>query len=311
MLALSRSPEVIAAPSPGRWWAQASKDHATEGLREGRWGPVGAANVERCLRVWPARFEAAGLPRPLRASDITREMISTWSGDPWGPGHYSRCPGRLAPGTAFQALWVLRGFLRRHRCAVAEIHGLWRLKRGDATRRRWYDGATVDRLFDLAGSDGLRLALALTAWAGLRRREACELRVRDANLDMAAPTVLVARKGGRRQLLPIARSVANCLRPFVVGRPPDATVYPKGYNAFGRDLSRLGRRAGLPGLSAHDLRRTFGRMLYYERHADLNTIRVLYGHASQEMTAYYIGASADELRSTVDLLDRPVPLEAR
>ncbi len=311
MLALSRPSEVIAAPAPGRWWPQASREHATEGLREGRWGPVGAANVERCLRVWPARFEAAGLPRPVHASDVTAEMISAWASDPWGPGHYSRRRGRLAPGTAFQALWILRGFLRRHRREVAEVRGLWRMKRGDATRRRWYDGATVDRLFGLsAGSDELRLSLALTAWAGLRRREACELRVRDVNLDMSAPTILVARKGGRRQLLPIARSVANCLRPFVAGRDGDERVYPKSYSAFGSDLVRLGRRAGLPGLSAHDLRRTFGRMLYYERHADLNTIRVLYGHASQEMTAYYIGASQDELRSVVQLLDRPA-LEAR
>ena len=310
MLALSRPLEVIAAPAPGRWWPQASKEHATEGLREGRWGPVGAANVERCLRVWPARFEASGLVRPVHVSDVTAGMISAWSLDPWGPGHYSRRPGRLAPGTAFQALWILRGFLRRHRCEVAEIHGLWRMKRGDATHRRWYDGATVDRLFDLAGSDETRLALALTAWAGLRRREACELLVRDVNLDVAAPSILVTRKGGRRQLLPIARSVANALRPFVIARPADARAYPKSYSALGSDLVRLGRKAGLPGLSAHDLRRTFGRMLYYERHADLNSIRVLYGHASQEMTAYYIGASQDELRSTVQLLDRPA-LEAQ
>ncbi len=236
-------------------------------------------------------------------------MIATWTADPWGPGHYSRRPGRLAPGTAFQALWILRGFLRRHRCGVAEVPGLWRLKRGDATRRRWYDGPTVARLFDLAGSDRTRLALALTAWAGLRRAEACGIRVRDVNLDMWSPTVWVTRKGGRRQELPIARSVANAIRPFV-GSDQDAKVYPKSYSAFGSDLVRLGRRAGLPGLSAHDLRRTFGRMLYYEKHADINTIRVLYGHASVAMTEYYIGASQDELRSTVRLLDRPL-LEAK
>ena len=306
MLALPPSSEVIAAPAPGRWWFEASKRHAAEGLREGRWGRVGAENVERCLRVWPARFEAAGLPKPEHASDVTAEMVAAWAADPWGPGHDKRGRGRLAPGTAFQALWALRGFLRRHRSQVAEIHSLWKMRRGDATRRRWFDGPTVDRLMGLAETDESRLAIALTAWAGLRRREACELKVRDVNLDLSAPTILVSRKGGRRQLLPVARSVANLLRPFVLGKAPEAKVYPKSYSAFGSDLVRLGRKAQLPGLSAHDLRRTFGRMLYYERHADLNTIRVLYGHSSQEMTAYYIGASQDELRSTVQLLDRPL-----
>ncbi len=297
--------EVITAPAPGRWWPKASRDYATEGKGEGRWGDVGAANVERCLRVWPARFEAADLRRPVHARDVTAEMVLAWKADPWGPGHYSREPARLAPTTAFQALWILRGFLRRHRSEVAELPGLWKMHRGDATRRRWFDGATVDRLYGLAESDEVRLALALTAWAGLRRAEACSLRVRNVDLDLLAPSLVVTRKGGRSQRIPIARAVANALRPFVLGKGPDEPVYPRTYSAFGSALNRLGRCAGLPGLSAHDLRRTFGRVLYYEKHADLNSIRVLYGHASQEMTAYYIGASQDELRSTVELLDRP------
>lgn len=302
--------EVIGAPERTRWWAEAAREYAAEGRERSRWGDVGAANVERCLRVWPDRFEAAGLPRPIHARDVTPEMVTAWKAEPWGPGHLSRQPGRLRQTTAFQALWTLRGFLRAHGAQVASVDGLWKMRRGDATRRRWYDGPTVDRLYQLAATDRVRLALALTAWAGLRRREAVDLRVRDVDLDVSAPSLTVSRKGGRRQLLPIARSVANAIRPFA-SREPDATVYPSGYNSFARDLERLGRRAGLPGLSPHDLRRTFGRMLYYERHADINTIRVLYGHSSTEMTLYYIGASADELRSAVRLLDRdPCPLEA-
>ena len=309
MLALSRPSEVIGAPERTRWWTEASREYAAEGRREGKWGDIGAANIERCLRVWPDRFEAAGLPRPIHARDVTREMVSAWKADPWGPGHLSRRPGRLRSTTAFQALWTLRGFLKRHDSEVARADGLWKMRRGEAVRRRWYDGPTVDRLYQLARSDRVRLALALTAWAGLRRAEACSLRFRDVDLDVSSPSVTVTRKGGRRQTLPIARSVANAVLPFANG-DPDATVYPAGYHSFARDLERLGRRAGLPGLSPHDLRRTFGRMLYYERHADINTIRVLYGHSSTEMTLYYIGASEDELRSTVRLLDRELPVEA-
>lgn len=42
-----------------------------------------------------------------------------------------------------------------------------------------------------------------------------------------------------------------------------------------------GRRDGFPGLSAHDLR----RRLYCGRRGGRDTILVLYGHASQELTA--------------------------
>lgn len=204
----------------------------------------------------------------------------------------------------------MRGFLRAHRSRTAELEGLWRLKRGDATRRRWFTGEVVDRLYSAASSDAHRLAIALTAWAGLRRAEAVSLRVGDVSLVVDAPSIAVTRKGGRRQELPIARSVANALRPFVVGRGVSERVYPKGYSAFARDLRAVGRLAGVGPVAAHDLRRTFGRVLYYERHCDLNTIRVLYGHSSVAMTEYYIGASMDSLRSAVQQLDRPAPLVA-
>ena len=46
-------------------------------------------------------------------------------------------------------------------------------------------------------------------------------------------------------------------------------------------------------------------MIYYERRQDLNTIRVLYGHRSREVTEYYIGASEDSLRQAISTLDNP------
>ncbi len=290
-----------------RWWSEAGRQYAEQGRREGRWSAVASANVERCVRVWPARFEAAGLGRPLHARDVLAEMVLRWREAPMGPGHYSRAPMPLRATTAHQALWILRGFLREHGNPVAKVDGLWRMKRGDATRRRWFDGATVDRLWAAARTDGERIALALTAWAGLRRAEACSLRTGDVQLAVDASSLTVTRKGGRRQELPIARAVANALRPRVLGSPPTARVYPRSYSTFARDLREIGRRTGVGPVAAHDLRRTFGRMLYYEQRQDLNTIRVLYGHASIAMTEYYIGASQDALRSAVATLDRPRP----
>lgn len=304
-------------PVSARWRLEATKEHAVAGKAEGKWGETGAENIVRCLRIWPDRFEAAGLPRPEHARDVTAEMVTRWKADPWGPGHYHRAPRRLRQTTAFQALWILRGFLRHCRAPVAELDGLWRAKRGDATRRRWFDGAALDRLHALAGREDLRLVVALAGWAGLRRREICLLRVGDVDLDMRSPSLTVSRKGGRRQVVPIARSVANALRPLVFGRVAADPVYPRSYSSLGCDLTRLGRHAGLGPVSAHDLRRTFGRVLYYERGCDINSIRVLYGHSSTEMTLYYIGASMDALRSTVETLDRrprqpqtTTPLEA-
>ncbi|MFZ0699707.1 MAG: site-specific integrase [Thermoplasmata archaeon] len=222
-----------------------------------------------------------------------------------GPGHYSRRVGRLKQTTAFQALHILRGFLRWARNPVAEKDAIWRSVRGDATNRRWFDRRTVDHLWNACETDRERLVVALTAWAGLRRIEVSLLRVGDCSLAVDDPRVIVNRKGGKRQEVPVGNGVANALRPLVVGREPGEPVFPASYNVIDGDLRRVGRRVGIPKISCHDLRRSFGRMLYYDLGVDINRIRMLYGHRDAAMSYYYIGAQSDDLREAVHSFDTP------
>jgi integrase len=134
--------------------------------------------------------------------------------------------------------------------------------------------------------------------------------VGDVALPVDDPRIVVTRKGGRRQELPIGNGVANALRPFVSGRPNDERVFPASYNVIDRDLRRVGGRIGVPRISCHDLRRTFGRMLY-QRGVDINRIRVLFGHRDAAMTYYYIGAESDNLRDAVRQLDLPARAASR
>jgi integrase len=291
-------------PERGRWWDwNGGRYEAEQRLKRG-WSETSVSNAIRCLRSWPARFTAAGLPKPTFASDVTAEMVLAWKQAPVGPGHYSRKRQPLKQTTAFQALWSLRGFLRWAGSPIAEQEPLWRSVRGDATNRRWFDQATVNRLWAGCASDRERLVVALTAWAGLRRIEIERLRVDDVALPVDDPRIVVSRKGGRRQELPIGKGAANALRPFAAGRPASERVFPASYNVIDRDLRRIGARIGIPRISCHDLRRTFGRMLY-ERGVDINRIRVLFGHRDAAMTYYYIGAESDNLRDAVRQLDLP------
>ena len=59
--------------------------------------------------------------------------------------------------------------------------------------------------------------------------------------------------------------------------------------------------------SPHDLRRTFGRILCYEKGVDINEIRSLYGHAATEQTLDRIGAVSDKMRAAVERFDSPRP----
>jgi hypothetical protein len=53
---------------------------------------------------------------------------------------------------------------------------------------------------------------------------------------------------------------------------------------------------------------TFGRIFYYEKSVDINEIRSLYGHATTEMTLYYIGAVCDRMRAAVPRFNDPHPV---
>lgn len=304
-------------PERERWWSWNANRYAAEQRVEKGWSETSVRNAERCLREWPARFGAAKLGVPVFASDVSAETVIAWKNRPMGPGHYSRKSGPLKQTTAFQALFTLRGFLRWCGNPIAENDAIWRSVRGDATNRRWFDSSTVNRLWAACQSDRERLVVALTAWAGLRRNELFLLRVGDCSLAMDDPRIVVSRKGSKRQELPVGNGVANALRPFVFGRSADERVFPASYNVIDRDLRRVGRRLGIQKVSCHDLRRSFGRMLYHDRNVDVNRIRMLYGHRDAAMTYYYIGAQADDLREAVRSLDvssrplsKPVPVGA-
>lgn len=207
---------------------------------------------------------------------------------------------------AFQARRMLRRFLLWAGNPLAEGGRLWWGERGDATNRRWFDGLTVDRVYALATTDWLRPVLAALAWAGLRRNEWWTLRVGDVNLSMDRPSIVVTRKGGRPQELPVARAVVNALRRFVVGREPNDRVDPGCHQRVYDDVEALGVPLDLK-VAPHDLGRPFGRVLYNEKGVDVNEIRPLFGHATTEQTLYYIGAVSDKMRAAGQLFDSPRP----
>lgn len=290
-------------PEGVRWWTEAAKRYAAERWKSGEFSEETVRTTVRSVNAWPARFSAAGLPVPDHARNVIAENVLRWKARPMGPGRHGT-PVPLAGTSAITALCDLRGFLRWARNPVADIRSVWKMRRADPRNRRWFDSRTLDLLMG-AATDRERLLLALGAWTGLRRREIASLTVADVDTDLGRPTLSVLRKGGARKLLPMSRATANAVRPFVMGRERAAPLYPMSYRTIQADLSAVAVRVGLSALAAHDLRRSFGRILYREHRVDLNTIRVLYNHRSTEMTLHYIGADSDDMADAVGRFDRP------
>jgi len=162
-----------------------------------------------------------------------------------------------------------------------------------------------------------RAILDTLLFAGLRREEAASLSVADFGTDADRLVVTVHGKGNKRRKLTIHRELQASLEQWLVdyghtwGDPVPLFVRIRrgGHAGRGRVTSQVvgdlvtayGAQGGLGHLSAHDLRRTFGRRLH-DCGASLAAIQRLYGHSSPETTAHYIGLGDDDAQAEIDRL---------
>lgn len=199
----------------------------------------------------------------------------------------------------FQAL---RQFLRWARNPIASNRSLWRLPSGAPVHRRWL---TRDQLIALfRESEGVeRIIVALEGFAGLRRVEVLRLRTRDVLLNEGCLRILgKGRHGGKWRNIPLQGELDRLVRVWMRDRRPEERLVPLSRSGADAALQRAVRRSGLSSsgikVSHHDLRRTFGRLANASG-MSLVSLQGLFGHASPDLSAHYIGLDFDELRSAL------------
>ena len=278
---------------PGSSW----DTHVSDFLRDKRsTDPVWESWLSRMrweLRRLPRLLETVGHPVRLRSPrNVTAECIrSLRSGLRWESATFA---------IHFQAL---RQFLRWGRNPIALDPSLWRLPSRAPTHRRWL---TRDQLVSLYRSarGAEKVLIALEGFNGLRRVEVLRLRVKDVLESEGSLRVLgKGRHGGKWRNIPMQAEVRRLLRSWTQRKGADQRVVP--YSVSGADLLllRAAQRAGFPNrgvrVSHHDLRRTFGRLANASG-MNLVSLQGLYGHASPELSAHYIGLDVDQLRGALD-----------
>lgn len=246
-------------------------------------------------RPTPGIWERVGVdPPPTRARDVTAPLVAR-----------VKRSTLWAPKTRNFYLQALRGFLRWESAPLAEDRKLWAMN-ARAGPRRWLTREQLAAVWSACRDDTDRLIVAAGGMNGLRRAEVRRLRGRDVRLDLAGSEARIEGKTGTRTI-----PVGTYLRNAMVApdrRGPDL-YFPLGNTAYDDRLKAVGRIAGLPFyLSAHTLRRSFGR-LAYRAGVSLVDLQHIYGHASPEMTAYYIGIESDEMAAGLATFERAI--EAR
>ncbi len=246
-------------------------------------------------RSAPGVWERVGVsPTPTRAKDVTAEQVARVKRSTiW------------APKTRNFYLQALRGFLRWEGAGLAEDRKLWAMN-AQAGPRLWLTREQLAAAWNACRDDTDRLIVAAGGMNGLRRAEVRRLRGRDVRLDMAGSEARIEGKTGTRTI-PVGSYLRNAL--VALDRRGPELYFPLRDTAYDDRLKAVGRIAGLPFyLSAHTLRRSFGRVAYHER-VPLVTLQAIYGHASPEMTAYYIGIESEEMAVGLATFERALSTE--
>jgi integrase len=158
---------------------------------------------------------------------------------------------------------------------------------------------------------GLRWGEVVALTAGridLRRRR---IEVVQAIAEVHGHVVIGTTKTHQRRSVPIPRFLANELASHLAGKAPGDLLFtaPEGgvlrnTNFRPRIFDPAADKAGLPGLTPHELRHT-AASLAIAAGANVKAVQQMLGHASAAMTLdIYAGLFADDLDTVADQLDR-------
>jgi site-specific recombinase XerD len=81
---------------------------------------------------------------------------------------------------------------------------------------------------------------------------------------------------------------------FVLGKRPEAPVWPGTYSAIDHDWRRLLRQAGVAPRGPFSMRRGFGR-ISHDAGVAIESIQAMYGHESPATAAFYIGVEENRM----------------
>lgn len=153
----------------------------------------------------------------------------------------------------------------------------------------------------LAVSKGAhKVAIALQGFAGLRIDEVRSVTL--GSLDIDFTNLQVRGKGNKIRNVPIAPELKVILTDWVgdwTVFPTDRPLVPMTDRGIRAAITRAGERAEIARpVSSHDLRMTFGTVVY-DKTKDLRTTQELLGHASPNTTVRYTGISEEAKREAV------------
>src|SRR5437773_5231156 len=238
----------------------------------------------------------------LERKDL-REWIARMSRDGLAPSSISRS---VSAARGFFNFLMLDGHVKRH--PAEDIHTPQRYSR----LPKFLSENEMERLLlapDIKTDIGVRdrALIEVMYAAGLRVSELCGLRTNDVKLDEALLTC--HGKGSKQRRIPIGKSAVHWVqRYFGIRKRLGNEARPELFLHRDRQMTRqtawsiiktYAAQAGVPDISPHTLRHSFGTHLM-QHGADSRSVQALLGHADISTTEIYTHITDLHMRKAYD-----------
>jgi integrase/recombinase XerD len=238
----------------------------------------------------------------LERKDL-REWIAGMSRAGLAPSSVSRS---VSAARGFYRFLMLDGHIKRH--PAEDLH----TPQNNARLPQFLSEEEMERLLfapDIKTDLGVRdrAMLEVLYAAGLRVSEMCSLRTNDIDIDSALITC--HGKGSKQRRIPIGKSAVHWLQRYLsirksFGNEGEAELFLHR----GRQMTRqtawaiikiYAAQAGVPDISPHTLRHSFGTHLM-QHGADSRSVQALLGHADISTTEIYTHITDLHMRKAYD-----------
>lgn len=161
-----------------------------------------------------------------------------------------------------------------------------------------FDGVRL--MIEAAGTEDMKVIIALCGFAGLRINEA--LTIVPANVHLRDRVLTIRGKGDKERTVPMSDELVEVIIGTVVRRLTEPVLVVMADRVAREKITRIAKRVGLIGnVSSHHLRATFATQLMEDTH-DLRLVQELLGHASSRTTEAYTEVTMDRQRKAVNNL---------
>jgi integrase/recombinase XerD len=232
-----------------------------------------------------------------------REWIASMSRAGQAPASVSRA---VSAARGFFRFLMLDGHIKRH--PAEDIH----TPQNNSRLPQFLSEEEMERLLcapDIKTDIGVRdrAMMEVLYAAGLRVSEMCSLKKSDIEMDAALLTC--QGKGSKQRRIPIGKSAVHWLQRYLgIRRQLGNEATPELFLHRGRQMTRqtawtiiktYAAQAGVPDISPHTLRHSFGTHLM-QHGADSRSVQALLGHADISTTEIYTHITDLHMRKAYD-----------